>query len=478
LVESTPTRTSVTAEAGSFRDWDGRVFSLDGRIVRGLTSAGLADWEALRASELYATFTAAGELVETTAESAETLELLRGVDPAVSWAAALGHERIPFLSYPFEWTFSMLQDAALLQLRLTAAALEEGLILKDATPYNVQWRGAQPVFIDIGSFERARPGEPWAGYRQFCMLYLYPLLLESVRGAPFQPWLRGSVDGIPPLEFRKLFTYRDSLRRGMFRHVLLHAALERRHRSRGSEIRRELEQAGFDPRVVQATVAQLTRLVGRLRSRAREDSSWKGYRETCSYTDDDARVKEEVVRRAAAALHRRLVWDLGANDGRYSRIASDHADVTVAFDSDAAVVDGLYRSLRDEGNTSIVPLLVDLADPSPAIGWRNRERVNLPDRGRPDLALCLALVHHLSIGRNIPLRELVDWLRSLDCELVVEFPDRSDPMVEQLLAPKRGDAHPDYARETFETHLHERFDVQEVVELPSGTRLMYRARPR
>ena len=371
----------------------------------------------------------------------------------------------------------MLKDAALLQLQLTSAALAEGLMLKDASPYNVQWRGSQPVFIDIGSFERARPGEPWVAYRQFCMLYLYPLLLEVHRGVKFQPWLRGNVDGVSPVDFRRLFTYRDALRRGMLRHVFLHASLERRHAGRGSDVRQELDAAGFDERLVESNLVQMTRLVSELCPR-RHDSAWQDYDRTCTYTDDEARAKEEFVRRAVGAGKRRLVWDLGCNEGRYSFIASEHSDFTVAIDSDRAVIDALYTAVRRDENRSILPLVVDLADPSPSLGWRNRERMTLAERGLPDLALCLALVHHLSIGSNIPLREFVDWLKSLDCEVVVEFPDRADPMVQRLLGAKRSDAHPDYDGDTFDSLLRARFDVADMLELSSGTRTLYFARPR
>jgi hypothetical protein len=470
-----PTRTP--ADPGSFRDWDGRVFSADGRVVRALSETGLADWEALAASELFERYTASGGLVGTWREPDETLDDLRQADPDGTWVAALGHERIPVVSYPYEWTFSMLKDAALLQLELTSAALEENLALKDATPFNVQWRGAQPVFIDVGSFERAREGEPWVGYRQFCMLYLYPLMLEAYRGVPFQPWLRGSVDGIAPVEFRRLFGFRDRFRPGMLRHVFLHASLERRYAGRGGEVRRELQEAGFDKRVVRATLDSLTKLVRRLRS-PRLETEWREYESTCTYSEKDTRAKEDFVRRIVAERGRELVWDLGCNDGRYSRIASEGAGMTVAIDADAGALETLYRGLREEGRRDILPLLVDLADPSPAVGWRNRERVTLDERGRPDLALLLALVHHLSISRNVPLRELVDWMRSLECELVVEFPHRGDPMVKRLLDAKGAGAHPDYEHETFRRLLDERFAIAAELNLPSGTRTLYSAQPR
>ena len=163
------------------------MFELDGEIVRGLSAEGLGDWDALVESGLLVRLTEAGDIVATVPAEREALNVLQALDPDGGWVAALRHERVPFVSYPYEWTFSMLKDAALLQLRVTREALAADLALKDSTPYNVQWQGARPTFIDVGSFERRAAGEPWLGYRQFCMLFLYPLLLEAYRGIPFSP---------------------------------------------------------------------------------------------------------------------------------------------------------------------------------------------------------------------------------------------------------------------------------------------------
>jgi SAM-dependent methyltransferase len=258
--------------------------------------------------------------------------------------------------------------------------------------------------------------------------------------------------------------------------VFLHASLERRHEARSSDVRSELSEAGFDSRLVEANVAKLEKLMRSLSSGLAR-SSWQGYRATCSYDEQDRAVKEQFVRRAVSRRRLRLVWDLGCNDGRFSRIASQDADLTLAIDSDAPTVDELYRSLRESTGSTILPLVVDLADQSPRLGWRNAERGTLLDRGSPDLTLCLALVHHLSIGRNLPLREIVDWLRGLGSELVVEFAHRDDPMVERLLGRKRHGAHPDYELEAFERLLGQSFEIVESSELPSGTRTLYLARP-
>jgi ribosomal protein L11 methylase PrmA len=460
-------------EPGSFRDPDSRVFVADGRVLRLLSSHGLEDWRALSGSPLFAELESEGKLVGTHEADgvAEVPDALHG-----DVAAVLEHDVVPVVSYPYEWTFGMLRDAALLQLDLVRRAIGAGLILKDSSPYNVQFRGAQPVFVDVGSFERLREGEPWAGYRQFCMLFLYPLLLQAWKDVPFQPWLRGSIDGITPQELRNVLSFRDRFRRGALGHVVLHARLERRYEERDADLKQELKAAGFRKELILANVKRLEKLVGGLTPRA-ESSAWSGYGPTTTYSDEDAERKARFVAEAVAAERPRVVWDLGCNEGRHARIAAETAEEVVAIDADALVVDRLYEALRHEGKTKILPLTMNLADPSPGLGWRGLERRPFAARGTPDLALCLALVHHLSIGGNVPIAELLDWLRSLDAALVVEFPTPEDPMVRRLLGRKRAGDHPDYRRDWFERCLGERFDVLRTEELASGQRVLYLVRP-
>ena len=425
-------------------------------MLRELSPRAREDWEALERSRFFRRALEDGRIVAT-----------EEISPGL-----LRHERVPFVSYPYEWPFEMLREAALLELGLLDEALGEGFVLKDGTPYNVQWRGTEPVFVDVGSFERLREGEPWAGYRQFCALFLYPLLLQAYRGIAPQPWLRGSLDGIEPEQARALLRGRDVLRRGVLAHVVLHARLDAKHADRERDVRSELKQAGFRKELIQANVRRLRKLVEPLRPK-RGRSAWADYREIAPYSDQDAERKERFVREAGPA---RLAWDLGANDGRFARALD--AEAVVAVDGDERVVGELYSRLRGEGSRTILPLVVDLADPSPGLGWLGLERRRLEERGRPDLVLCLALVHHLAIGRNVPFEELVGWLNGLGARLVVEFADRDDPMVERLLAAKRAETHQGYGREGFEAALRERFAIERREELGSGTRTLYLARPR
>jgi SAM-dependent methyltransferase len=468
---------AARVEPGSFRDRDSRVVVAPDAVYRVLSGTGADDWRALADSPLLERLRADGTLIGT--EEVEPAALGGAADVLPEGTeAVLRHERVPFVSYPYEWTFGMLREAALLQLDLLLACLDKGLTLKDATPYNVQFRGSAPLFIDVGSFERLREGEPWAGYRQFCMLLLYPLLLQAYKDIPFQPWLRGAIDGITPTEAARFFTLRDRFRRGVLTHVALHARLERRYEDReGGEVKEELRKANFKSDLIKANVQRLRKLVSRLSWKA-GDTAWTNYRKECTYSDADAERKAEFVRDAAAAAQPDLCWDMGCNDGAYSRIAAEHSEYVVAFDYDQATVDALYRALRAEDERRILPLVANLADPSPGLGWRGLERRPLEDRGSPDLVLALALIHHVSITANVPIAEFLDWLRELDAMLVIEFPKREDPMVRKLLSGKREGSNADYELETFERLLGERFDVERSEPLPSGARILYLARPR
>jgi len=461
-------------DPGSFRDPLSRVYVARDAVWRGLSADGLADFEAYAATDAYRSAQADGRLVATEAVPVQDAPIDAG------WAGALRHERVRVLSYPFEWAFSMLRDAALLQLALSREALAEGVLTKDATSYNVQFEGSHPVFIDVGSFERLVPGEPWAGYRQFCELFLNPLLLQAIAGVPFQPWLRGSLNGVSPTLAAAALGSRKRFRRDVLTHVRLHARAETHYADADADrdVRSELKRAGFGPKIIDAQMANLQRAVERLEWKA-SASTWSSYSDRGHYTDTDLEAKADFVARATAALDAPMVLDLGANDGRFSRVAVEAgAPLVVAVDGDHLVVDHLYRQLRAEGERRILPLVLDLADPSPGLGWRSRERPSFVDRVRPDLVLCLAVIHHLALSNTVPFDEIVGFLHDFDAPLVVEMPHRDDPMAARLLSRKRSGLFDHYDRPAWEAALARRFTVAEQVTLPSGTRTLYLCHPR
>ncbi|MSO78362.1 MAG: class I SAM-dependent methyltransferase [Acidimicrobiia bacterium] len=455
---------------GSWRDPSSRVFIDGDRVLRVLDTEALADFQALVATKFFQDAVADGRIVATKLIDDVPSEL------AGTWAGVLEHERIPVITFPFEWTFSMLRDSALLQLDLTEAALADGLITKDATPYNIQFVGSRPTFIDLGSFERIAPGQPWFGYRQFCEQFLNPLLLQS-RGIPYQPWLRGELRGITPAQCRAALPFRTRNRPSVFVHVGLHAWAERRFANSTGDTTGELRAAGFNPAIVRGQVRRLRKIVQRLKWEPR-GSTWSNYTERGHYTDADLDAKETFVRTAAARQRRRQVLDIGANDGRFSDAVLEHADSVVALDADPLVVDHLYRSLRERHDERIVPVCMDIASMSVPAGWRGQERPGFTDRVKPDLVLALAVVHHLAVTDSVPLDEVAAMLRDFGSDVVVEFPTPDDQMVRRLARMKKAGVVDRYTLDVFEAAIESRFEVIERVTLPSATRILFHLQPR
>jgi SAM-dependent methyltransferase len=306
-------------------------------------------------------------------------------------------------------------------------------------------------------------------------LFLYPLLLHAYKGVPFHPWLRASLDGIEVDHCRRMMSLRDVFRPGVFTHVVLHRRLQRRYGATSRDVKTDLQRAGFGKALMRANVDRVRRLVVALPS-PEDTSAWTSYATDNSYAAEDESAKARFVEEALAAERSRLVWDIGCNTGRFSRMAAAHADYVVAMDADHAVVDALYRGLRASEIRNVLPLVGNVANPSPGRGWRGRERQPLAERGRPDLILGLALIHHLVIAANLPLAEIIDWLHSLGSRLVIEFVTRDDPMAKRLLM-QTTQPHEDYQPSVFEAELGRRYTIERRTALPSGTRILYVARP-
>lgn len=413
----------------SFRDPDARLLAIDGdRIVRALSGSAAALDARLRAGGQLDALVHDGLLIAS--------RPCRDLPVPTGWAALIESPRLPFVSYPYEWSFGMLQDAALLTLTLTERLLAEGVMLKDASAYNVLFDGAVPRFVDLGSFGAYEPHAPWVAYGQFCDHFLAPLMLEAYRGVPFQPWLRGNLEGVSIAQLAPLLTVADLRRPGVLVHVKLRALLDRRGETLSIADRRAVRRAPVPREAVQRNLRGLHRIVSGLRSSA--PSVWASYDEANTYDRAATERKTAFVAAAAARLGGgALAWDVGANTGRYSRVLAERYRCVVAMDADAGAVDRLYRALSGTAAAAIVlPLVVDVMDPSPPRGWRGRERAGVLARDRPDLALYLALIHHVCLGRGVPLEDFVDFVCATSPAAVVEFVAREDPMSETILATK------------------------------------------
>lgn len=470
------TTDQLGADGGSFRDPAARVYlSADGRVFRGLGKEAASHFEALLSEPFFKRWVDDGKVVRTSPAPPERERELA----SRGWSRAFEHEPVPFVSYPYEWTFSMLKDAALLQLDLLAGAMSGGWTFKDATPYNIQWAGSRPVFIDIASIVPRERGEPWLAYRQFCMLFLYPLMLKSHLGIDFNPILRADLDGITPPRAAAYFRGWRALLPSVVSHVLFPAMIENRI-ARAGRKGAEAKKRTAKPRsetVAAGLVAGVRRVVEGLKSPARR-SDWSHYSDTHSYEEGDFEKKTAFVRRHASRVRRKTVWDLGANTGVFSRVCAESADLVVALDSDADATERLYLSSRtiSQGAGNILPLVMNVANMSPGQGWAGEERKAFDRRGRPDLVLCLALIHHLRVSAGLPAPLFLDWLRLLECPVIVEFVGREDEMFQKMMV-NRKERFEDYNRESFEKSLSERFKVCDSETLKGGKRKIYYAEP-
>ena len=455
-------------DPASFRDRQGFVFGRRGRIYRALDAQGVEDWRLLRAGNSFATLTRTGALI-----GAEEVGSGEDMQLSPEWRLVLEHPVVPAISYPYEWTFGMLKDAALLQLEVLDQLLRDRLILKDGTPYNVQWMGGRPVFIDIGSITQLHRTRLWEGYRQFCRLQLFPLMLQAILNVDFRPFLRGRADGPTAAEAAAMLGWSRLARRGVLTHVHLHARLE------GGTGAGAPAYVANNPELARAlvtrNVAGLRRIVEGL-APARKASAWTDYGDRAHYTSADLQAKERFVAECLSHQRWNTAWDIGCNDGRFSRLAAAHCNLVLAIDADPPTVDAFYRQLCVDGAPNILPLCLDLADASPGQGWRGRERPRLEERAPPDLVLSLALIHHLVIGANLPMDDVADWFHQLGAPLIIEWVDRSDPMVKRMLGQRR-DVFSDYTREAFDAALARRFKIERRLDLRGGTRSLVFAIP-
>jgi hypothetical protein len=454
-------------DGGSFRDPDGFVAWRSERVFRVVLPSAVERWRRFVSTGLMAELRSAGLLVPTEEVAASMLGAERQVPRG---SIVLEHERIPFASHPYEWSFDMLRDAALLHLEIVERSLRHNWIMKDATAYNVQFRGVTPLFIDVLSFVPLQAGEPWIGYNQFCRMMLYPLMLEAYKGVPFQPWLRGELEGIDPVVFSRLFRGLDRFRPGVLSHVTAQGHLQGKFASVNYSVRRMITSAGVTPDMIARNVRKLRKVLLSLRP-PQEGTACGRYRRS-HYREDPLVRKEAFVSSSAAGRRLDLVWDLGCNDGHFCRIIAPAAGTVVAMDSDAHSVNRLYCRLREEQRTNILPLLMDVANPSPSQGWASSERASLVERGKPDLTLALALVHHVVISANVPVAPFLKWLAQVTRELVIEFVSKEDAMVQRLLLNK-DDRYSEYCREPFERHLQTYFHILAREELPGGTLFLY-----
>jgi len=441
--QNPPTKTVVASvparDPGSYRDPAGFIYRRDGIVYRQINATFAEDWDHYLRSGLNDRLVEAGVVIRHD-----------DVDPAAAAEPpayrVIRPEPLELISYPYEWSFSQLQDAALLTLRAQELATEYGMTLRDASAYNVQYQRGRPVLIDSLSFERTEADRPWVAYRQFCEHFLAPLALMARVDIRLGSLQRVHLEGIPLDLAAKLLPGRTRLTFGLGPHIHLHARAQRQHAGDNAQPS-EGKDASMSAKQRATLIQSLGDTVQGL-SWEPKGTAWADYANNTIYDDSATAAKAEAVGKALTLIDGQRAWDLGANTGRYSRIAADAGYRVVALDIDPAAVERGYRAIRADGHENITPLLADITDPSPPLGWGSEERAGLLQRIDADVIFALALVHHLAVGACGPLRMIAGLFARFAPHAIVEFVPKEDAMVRRLLASRR-DVFPDYSIDGF-----------------------------
>lgn len=462
----------------SLRDPSGCVINVNGQIIRALGRTYEPHYLQLMQSGLYETLTQRQLLIphqEIDDVSSFLERSLSRCDLDNSQAVLLRHrvikpDVVPFISYPYEWCFGQLKDAALATLEIQRVALAHGMSLKDASAYNIQFYNGKPLLLDTGSFETYHDGTPWIAYSQFIRHFLAPLTVMSRCSLEMSKLLLCYTDGFPVELTTELLPWTTWLNPSLASH-LMGSALARR-----AQIQKKSTTESSKLRMPQthlmALLDGLTETVENLKIKAKR-TEWNNYYQDNSYSEESANDKRATVERFIDSLNVKTVWDMGANNGYFSRLCAEKGALTISTDADIRCVEDNYQNSKANNFKNLLPLVVDMTVPPPSAGWSNKERMDLKSRGPADLTLALALVHHLAIAQNIPLGEVAACLAGFSRNLVIEFVPKSDVQVQRLLA-NREDIFTEYTDQGFEDNFSRHFNIDERHEIAGCDRVFYR----
>ena len=444
----------------SFRDPSGFVFVREGAVYRQVNEVYRENFDHLIDSGLYRALTEVGLMV---AHEEVGIDLGRTEDAY----KILRPEQIGFISYPYEWCFSQLKNAALATLAIQKKAFDFGMTLKDSSAFNIQFVGCRPVLIDTLSFEKYRKGQAWVAYRQFCQHFLGPLALMAHRDVRLSQLLRVYIDGVGLDLVSKLLPRSTWFKFSLLSHIHLHARSQLHFADRAVKVgAHKMSKLGF-----MGIIDSLETAVGKMKWQPKW-TQWGDYYEDTNYSDvamsDKKRIVGEFLERARPAV----TWDMGANTGVFSRIAAGIGSQTISFDVDPAAVEKNYLESVDKKEDNMLPLVLDLTNPSGGIGWENEERRSLIERGPADVALALALIHHLAISNNLSFDKIAGFFGKICCWLIIEFVPKSDSQVQRLLTT-REDIFGDYNEQAFENVFGKYFAIESSVKIKDSQRTLY-----
>ena len=447
--------------SSSFRDPSGYIFTENGTILRAVNPVYFQQYRSLTDSGFYKKLFDNSLLIPHE-------EISTGEDRII-----LKPKSIPFFSYPYEWSFGQYKHAALHTLKLQKYCLQNGFMLKDATAFNVTFHNGAPVFADTLSFDIYNEGEPWRAYKQFVMHFLAPLVLAKYYGNDMLKLLLQHIDGIPLQKASALLPFSARFSPVVYTNIILAAKYDARY---SSDNKGEVKKVVISK---QSQIRILDSLYNYIKDLSlNEKTEWKDYYSITNYDAAAFEYKKQLVGKWQKEINAKKVVDLGGNDGTFSRVFKDSVTDILVTDIDPNAVNQNYSQVLQNKEKNILPLVSDLLNPSPAIGFNNKERSSLQQRIKDnnyDLSLALALIHHISLTGNVPFEMSAEMFASLSPYLIIEFPDREDSWVDFLLQSKREFAghFAYYNRQNFEDAYKEVFDVLATEAIPNTHRTMY-----
>jgi hypothetical protein len=448
----------------SFKDPSGYIFQENGIFYRQISQSYASEYDLLMSSGLYQT------LVEKKLLLAHT-ELQNPIHDTSNHYKTLLPEQLSFISYPYEWSFDQLKDAALLTLRVARIALKRGMMLKDATPFNIQFHHGLPVFIDTLSFETCDFSKPWVAYRQFCETFLFPLLLEHYLQIDVQKWLSVYLEGIPVKTTAALLPVRSRLNLGVWLNVYLQNNIQAKGTSSSGK-------SDYQKDKMLRLLEHLTSVIKKININAETKSTWNNYYDETILSQGYLKTKEEIFKNLISNIRDCRVLDLGCNDGYFSRVSAQENNHVIAADFDSQCINRLYRQLKSEKRTDILPLCIDISNPPPATGFRNAERQSFLHRIASDAVIALALIHHLVLSKNILLTDAALQFSELTKKwLIIEFVPLQDEKAQQLIANKSS-IHEPYDIPAFKECFLKYFEIEKEVVVPGTDRVLFKMKKR
>jgi ribosomal protein L11 methylase PrmA len=457
---------SLIPDPASFRDPAGRVFTKNKRVFRLVSDYGAKNYQIVRDTKFISKMAGLNKIIETLEVEPSILD-----DPDMNAQYVIEHPRLPFISYPYEWCFPMLKKAALLHIELQLQALDENLMFSDASAYNIQFKGTQPIFIDSLSIQPYKEGQIWDGHRQFCEQFLNPLLLRSLLGVTHNAWYRGNLEGIPSDVLNKLLPWYKKFSRNLFLHVVLPSRLNKLAENEKSDSLSSINHK-LPKKTLSKIFTQLSSWISGLEPLSSSNSTWADYDSIHCYESDEITEKQKFVSNFIQKTKPHTVWDLGCNTGEYSEIAiQSGAKQVIGFDFDQTALEKSFER-AEKNDLNFLPLYFDGTNPSPEQGWNCQERKSVLNRKNADAVLALAFEHHLAIGRNIPLDQLIDWLVNLAPCGVLEFIPKEDPNL-MLMLRLRKDIFDNYNENSFRNILEQKCRIINSKTISKTKRILY-----